>query len=106
MADDLDGAVAEFGEWVEAEIRREVEAESERLGKDLTTAQRRGRLDAKAEEVWWRLIRREVRLKRQTPEGFIGGRFYPSEVFYFVKPYTGDPMKDNDMSDAEVVYVR
>lgn len=104
VEDDIDTAVIEFGEHVEAEIKRECELESDRLNSDLTMSQRRARIEAKAEEVWYRLVRREVRKKRQTMPAVIDGVYYPARVYYFVKPFTGNPEVDFNMSDAKVVW--
>lgn len=115
VEDDADQAIIEFGEWVEGEIRRECERVAEGLDKDLTTAQRRARIEAVAEEVWFRLVKREIRKKRQTMPGYVyvkdeNGEIVAREwrdpqVFYMVKPFSGDPAKDFDMSDAKIVWV-
>lgn len=104
VALDLDNAVAEFGEFVEGEIRDEVERAADGLDPKMERPDRRVRLRAKAEEVWWRLVKREVRLKRSTAAATVNGVYYPPRTYWFVKEYTGDPMVDNDMSEAKIVW--
>lgn len=108
-ADDLDNAIAEFGQWVEAKISERaddvIEQERERVAAahkaGNTTAKsmlNRERMKELAEEVWYFYVKRVVRR-------YIGDASGRTDGAYREKPATGDPRIDNDWTTDDVRYV-
>lgn len=108
-ADDLDNAIAEWGEWVEARIEERVNDAIERDRDRVAAAHKAGNSGARSslnrdrlreisDEAWHYYVRRVLRQ-------YVGDATGATDGGYREKPVTGDLRRDLDWSTDDVVYV-